>query len=100
MNPRYTIEIKHGTHQHFSLWLTKNYGDYRSETGGYNSVEECLIRIKEYVNGVWKEFDSIAGRKPDPVTIQNTHFESVTDKVTLSLVLGGQQSLSAFEVAR
>lgn len=98
MKPRYSIEIKHRTHERFCVWFTKHYGDSSGGVCGFDTVEECISFIKDHVIHRWGKHDSIVGRKPAPVTIQNTHFESVTDEITLPLLLGGQQSLCSFEV--
>jgi len=99
MKPRYSIEIKYGTHAKYSLWWTKHYGDCSGGVTGYDSAEECVQFIKEHVLPRWKSYDSIIGRQPDPVTLENTRFESVVESVNLEQLLQGQQSLSAFGVS-
>lgn len=100
MKPRYSIAIKHSTHKQFAVFYSKKYGDYSGGVSGYDSVEQCIFFIKNHVLKSWSQHDSIVGRQSDPVTLQNTHFESVADEITLPLLLAGQQTLNAFEVVR
>ena len=98
MKPRYSIEIKaNSKHERFSVSYSKHYGDYSSGVHCYDTVEDCIGFIQNHVLKCWSRYDSIAGREPDPVTLGNTHFESVTAKITLPLLLAGQQSLTEWE---
>ena len=100
MKPRYSIEIKQGTHQKYSLWWTKHYGDGSGGVTGYDSVEEGVTYIREPILPRWRQYDAIIGREPDALTLDNTHFESVIESVTMAQILGGQQSLCTFEVCK